>query len=155
MIIEEWRNLNLPKEKRPEKQPPCIHKSVCCYVDRNTFCFYERKGIHCVHYSTSTRPAPVFTPHIPGKENPNTYRCCEVCPNVLSKPVFRCNCLQPEHDAQVAKTARLEGMAEAYTEMIPVLDARTKAHTTANLRLAGIRLKLRTQQEPSTKGGAR
>ena len=51
-------------------------------------------------------PKAIFTPYIPGKENSNTYRCCEVCPNVLSKPVFRCNCLQPEHDAQVAKAAR-------------------------------------------------
>lgn len=50
MILEEWKNLYMPKEARPEKQPVCIHKSVCTYVDRNTFCFYERKGIRCVHY---------------------------------------------------------------------------------------------------------
>lgn len=50
MILEEWKNLYIPKEAKPEKQPVCIHKSVCTYVDRNTFCFYERKGIHCVYY---------------------------------------------------------------------------------------------------------
>jgi hypothetical protein len=50
LILEEWKNLYMPQESRPEKQPVCIHKSTCTYVDRNTYCFYERKGIHCVHY---------------------------------------------------------------------------------------------------------
>ena len=50
MILEEWKNLYMPKESHPQKQPVCAHKSVCTYVDRNTYCFYERKGIHCCHY---------------------------------------------------------------------------------------------------------
>ena len=82
-----------------------------------------------------THPAPA-----------RTEKCCKGCEAGMCAEA--CQTWINEHDAQVAKAARLEGNAEAYGEIIPLLDARTKAYTTANLRLAGIRLKIREQQEP-------
>ena len=154
IIVEEWKNLNLPKEKRPEKQPPCLHKSVCCYVDRNTFCFYERKGIHCVHYCATHTTPPA----------PSCQTCvdemaifCQGCPNLIAHLNGEIKKSVAEHDAQVAKAAR-EQVLDEFKWMKPMCFGKHEAICDARCAWA-VRercyksLRSQQQEHPSTKGG--
>jgi hypothetical protein len=65
-----------------------------------------------------TKSSRAITPYIPGKETPNTYRCCEVCPNVPCKPLFRVNCTRQDPEA-IARTATLAFFKRSHQATYP------------------------------------
>lgn len=105
----------------------CPHNDHSACSAKNVKCGLTKKrisGINCTPFPKTCplprpAPAPQFTPYIPGKGKQNTYRCCEVCPNVPCKPLFRVNCTRQD-PVSIAAQAREEAMI---AENKRVLDA--------------------------------
>ena len=106
---------------------------------------FEKDFVRC--FGKFLRPHP-HTPAAPAPQElvSNTYRCCEKCPNVLSKPVFKCNCSQPQHDAAIRNQTLDDFLKEIKGDVDPVLDY----IDLDSIEAAYIRLR---HQSTNTKGG--
>ena len=112
-VMDEIRDSTRPHTPAPElykmqtDEDGAIGKVAVCLCDS-----CKVNGFLC------TKSPRATTPYIPGKENINTYRCCEVCPNVPCKPLFRVNCTRQD-PAAIARTATLALIAELQTWLEP------------------------------------
>ena len=104
-----------------QRHHPQRHAGWCIGEDmgENNYSISRSSRLSCCcvgYYKGDSRIPPHPTTGAEAMTQQNTYRCCEVCPNVPCKPLFRVNCIR--QDPATIRNATLDEIVSYHKDMI-------------------------------------